>query len=96
MKLLILLLITSCASYRYDANNPVIRRQLIETVKIGVKCPNGYYYSLKADMCYPQLITTDSRDITRVSRPKAKKALKTARIDCKEVFKRINQCMGGK
>jgi hypothetical protein len=102
--LLILLLITSCATYRKDSNDPVVRRQLIESVKIGVKCPNGYYYSFKADMCYSQTVVGVSRDIKPTTgRDIAAKPLKRkkttipkASIDCQEVFRRTNQCMGGK
>lgn len=88
MKLLILLLLASCASQIKTKTSSHHYR--IDTIQTGVTCPVGYYYSFKDELCHT----------SRVDNPKPLKrkikANRPLKIDCGNVFKVVNQCMGAK
>jgi hypothetical protein len=92
--LIVLLLISSCGTYRKDYHNPVIKRQIVETIQIGVKCPENTFYSFKTGLCHfePKM----ARVVAAKPLKRKIKPVLQAKIDCKQVFKRTNQCMGGK
>jgi hypothetical protein len=86
--LLIILFITSCA--QQPLRTRLIDSKRIDTYQIGIKCPNDTYYNLDTKLCHysqPKPIIKPSKPVSR--KPKAKTA-----INCKSVFKQVNQCMG--
>lgn len=128
--LLITLLISSCSHYQHNGDfyhkikSKDNTRHFIEQKKqIGIKCPDGTYYSFESELCEPLVyinaqdsingVQTDvkrsyeSRNSQEINlkpsrkpvyssrsktNTKAKPGKLTARIDCKEVLSKINQC----
>jgi hypothetical protein len=86
--LLILLFITSCAGQELSQSR-LIKSKLVNTYQVGIKCPINTYYNLDTKLCH----YSPFKPIIKPNKPVSRK---TKAIDCKAVFKAVNQCMGGK
>lgn len=94
MKLITLLLLTSCAG-----NNLRTWHETKEYTEVGVKCAQEYYYSFKSGHCIyipspearkaPFLAVSTQR---QVNVPKKIKRLKTAKFDCSQLYTKLNKC----
>ena len=99
MKLITLLLLTSCGT-----NNLRTWHETKEYTEVGVRCAQDYYYSFKYGRCIysplpkdvPESKSTAFLPVLDVKMIKNKarhgKRLKTAKFDCSKLYAKLNQC----
>lgn len=81
MKYLLLLTLVSCSQV------PLRERMFkVDSKIIGYKCPNDHYLSVNFE-CLP---VNEEVVVKKIAKPIKKTAKK---VDCKKIFREINQCM---
>ena len=95
MKLITLLLLTSCGT-----NSLRTWHKTTEYTEIGVKCAQEYYYSFKYGKCVvdhsfkplPQAKNEAKLGLEIKTNAKNKPRTKTAKYDCSKLYTKLNKC----
>lgn len=72
-------------------------KKTITYKKIGVKCPNGYYYSFESNMCVYDITSSDAKnslidDPKHIVKPKTHKKPYKPKLEAINCVKAINFC----